>query len=120
ATKYNLSAPAGGCTGCSCPGSKQFRPTKSRSERKQSSLVILVPEKRARSGMCCSRSWVSMGDSWFETDGTVTERTEAMGATRIERDPLGELTVRADALYGIQPVRARQNLHISDLTPLAQ
>src|SRR5256885_13940831 len=118
-TKYNLSAPACVCTGCSCPGSKQFRPTKSRSERKQSSLVILVPEKRARSGMCCSRSWVSMGDSWFETDGTVTERTEAMGATRIERDPLGELPGPADALYGIQTERARQNFPISLLQPVA-
>src|SRR2546429_7017462 len=87
--------------------------------RSQSSLVILVPEKRARSGTCCSRSWVSMGDSWFETDGTVTERTEAMGPTRIERDPLGELSVPADALYGIQTERARQNFPISRLQPLA-
>src|SRR6266571_5195790 len=60
-----------------------------------------------------------MGDSWFETDGTVTERTEAMGATRIERDPLGELPVPADALYGIQTERARQNFPISHLQPLA-
>src|SRR5207247_237801 len=56
---------------------------------------------------------------WFETDGTVTERTEAMGATRIERDPLGELPVPADALYGIQTERARQNFPISHLQPLA-
>src|SRR5439155_1294114 len=101
------------------PGSKQFRPIKSRSERKQSSLVILASEKRARSGKCCSRSWVSMGDSWFETDGAVTERTEAMSGTRIERDPLGELPVPADALYGIQTERARQNFPISQLLPLA-
>src|SRR5213595_2340505 len=60
-----------------------------------------------------------MGDSWFETDGTVTERTEAMGATRIERDPLGELPVPADALYGIQTERARRNFPISHLAPLA-
>src|SRR5437016_2943543 len=60
-----------------------------------------------------------MCDSWFETDGTVTERTEAMGATRIERDPLGELPVPADALYGIQTERARQNFPISHLQPLA-
>src|SRR6266705_198523 len=59
-----------------------------------------------------------MGDSWFETDGTVTERTEAMGATRIERDPLGELPVPADALYGVQTERARQNFPISQLFPL--
>jgi aspartate ammonia-lyase len=60
-----------------------------------------------------------MGDSWFETDGTVTERTETMGATRIERDPLGELPVPADALYGIQTERARQNFPISHVLPLA-
>src|SRR6266571_752961 len=60
-----------------------------------------------------------MGDSWFETDGAVTERTEAMSATRIERDPLGELPVPADALYGIQTERARQNFPISQLLPLA-
>jgi fumarate hydratase, class II len=59
-----------------------------------------------------------MGDSWFETDGAVTERTEAMSATRIERDPLGELPVPADALYGIQTERARQNFPISQLLPL--
>src|SRR5438876_8381 len=60
-----------------------------------------------------------MGDSWFETDGTMTERTEAMSATRIERDSLGELPVPADALYGIQTERARQNFPISQLQPLA-
>src|SRR6266478_3903521 len=59
-----------------------------------------------------------MGDSWFETDGAVTERTEAMSATRIERDSLGELPVPADALYGVQTERARQNFPISQLLPL--
>src|SRR5260370_15429585 len=59
-----------------------------------------------------------MGDSWFETDGAVTERTEAMSATRVERDSLGELPVPADALYGIQTERARQNFPISHLLPL--
>src|SRR5437867_3317196 len=58
-----------------------------------------------------------MGDSWFETDGAVTERTEPMSATRIEKDPLGELPVPASALYGIQTERARQNFPISGLTP---
>jgi aspartate ammonia-lyase len=58
-----------------------------------------------------------MGDSWFETDGAVTERTEAMSATRIERDPLGELPVPAAALWGIQTERARQNFPISQLLP---
>jgi fumarate hydratase, class II len=60
-----------------------------------------------------------MGDSWFETDGAVTERTGAAGATRIERDSLGELPVPADALYGIQTERARLNFPISHLAPLA-
>src|SRR5260370_20638819 len=59
-----------------------------------------------------------MGDSWFETDGAVTERTEAMSATPVERDSLGELPVPADALYGIQTERARQNFPISHLLPL--
>src|SRR5438876_4132506 len=61
-----------------------------------------------------------MGNSWFETDGAVTERrTEAMSATRVERDSLGELPVPADALYGIQTERARRNFPISHLRPLA-
>src|SRR5207248_10273690 len=42
-----------------------------------------------------------------------------MSATRIERDPLGELPVPADALYGIQTERARRNFPISQLAPLA-
>ena len=42
-----------------------------------------------------------------------------MSATRIERDPLGELPVPADALYGIQTERARHNFPISHLAPLA-
>jgi aspartate ammonia-lyase len=39
-------------------------------------------------------------------------------ATRMEKDPLGELAVPADALYGVQTVRARQNFPISGLRPL--
>src|SRR6266513_5942046 len=42
-----------------------------------------------------------------------------MSATRIERDPLGELPVPADALYGVQTERARRNFPISGLAPLA-
>src|SRR6266496_6702096 len=42
-----------------------------------------------------------------------------MSATRIERDPLGELPVPADALYGIQTERPRHNFPISQLAPLA-
>ncbi|OLB66876.1 MAG: aspartate ammonia-lyase [Gemmatimonadetes bacterium] len=38
--------------------------------------------------------------------------------TRIERDPLGELPVPAEALWGIQTERARQNFPISNLRPL--
>jgi len=40
-----------------------------------------------------------------------------MSATRIERDPLGELPVPAAALWGIQTERARQNFPISQLLP---
>jgi aspartate ammonia-lyase len=39
--------------------------------------------------------------------------------TRTEKDPLGTLEVPADALYGVQTVRAVQNFPISGLRPLA-
>jgi fumarate hydratase, class II len=39
-------------------------------------------------------------------------------ATRTERDPLGALEVPADALYGVQTLRAIRNFPISGLTPL--
>src|SRR5690349_14842472 len=39
--------------------------------------------------------------------------------TRIEKDPLGELPVPADALYGVQTERARLNFPISGLRPAA-
>ena len=42
-----------------------------------------------------------------------------MTAMRAERDPLGDLEVPADALYGIQTERARRNFPISGLAPLA-
>ena len=38
--------------------------------------------------------------------------------TRMEKDPLGELAVPADALYGVQTVRAMHNFAISGLRPL--
>ncbi|HEU4587575.1 MAG TPA: aspartate ammonia-lyase [Gemmatimonadales bacterium] len=41
-----------------------------------------------------------------------------MSTTRIERDPLGEKPVPADALYGIQTLRAAENFPISGLKPL--
>src|SRR5213594_3870858 len=65
------------------------------------------------------KSVSAMGDSWLETDGVRSERTEAMSATRVERDPLGELPVPAEALYGVQTERARHNFPISHLAPLA-
>jgi fumarate hydratase class II len=40
-----------------------------------------------------------------------------MSTTRIERDPLGELPVPAEALYGVQTERARLNFPISGLLP---
>jgi aspartate ammonia-lyase len=42
-----------------------------------------------------------------------------MSETRREKDPLGTLDVPADALYGVQTLRARQNFPISELRPLA-
>src|SRR5881409_1515485 len=65
------------------------------------------------------KSVSAMGDSWLETYGVRSERTEAMSATRVERDPLGELPVPAEALYGVQTERARHNFPISHLPPLA-
>jgi aspartate ammonia-lyase len=41
-----------------------------------------------------------------------------MPQTRIEKDPLGEKEVPADALYGIQTLRASENFPISMLRPL--
>jgi fumarate hydratase, class II len=41
-----------------------------------------------------------------------------MTSTRTERDPLGEKPVPADALYGIQTLRAAENFPISGLRPL--
>src|SRR3954471_22919465 len=41
-----------------------------------------------------------------------------MTNTRSEKDPLGYLDVPADALYGVQTLRARQNFPISGLRPL--
>src|SRR5439155_10216409 len=58
-----------------------------------------------------------MGDSWLQTDGGRIDGG-AVGQTRIERDPLGELPVPAEALWGIQTERARQNFPISNLRPL--
>src|SRR5437899_842262 len=65
------------------------------------------------------KSVSGMGDSWLEADGVRSERPEAMSATRVERDPVGELAVPAEALYGVQTERARQNFPISHLAPLA-
>jgi aspartate ammonia-lyase len=41
-----------------------------------------------------------------------------MTDTRIERDPLGELAVPADSLYGIQTLRAKQTFPVSGLRAL--
>src|SRR4029079_16966906 len=42
-----------------------------------------------------------------------------MPDTRREKDPLGPLDVPADAMYGVQTLRAKQNFPISGLLPLA-
>ena len=41
-----------------------------------------------------------------------------MADTRRENDPLGPLDVPADAMYGVQTLRAKQNFPISGLSPL--
>ena len=43
---------------------------------------------------------------------------EDMPPTRREKDPLGPLDVPAEALYGVQTLRAKQNFPISGLSPL--
>jgi len=60
-----------------------------------------------------------MGDSWLDTNGgrTAGGMVAAVNQTRIERDPLGEMPVPAEALWGIQTERARQNFPISNLRP---
>ncbi len=42
-------------------------------------------------------------------------RRRAIGATRVERDTMGEMRVPADALYGAQTARALENFPISGL-----
>ena len=62
-----------------------------------------------------------MGDSWLDTDDirmTRNSATKPGHQTRIERDPLGELPVPTEALWGIQTERARNNFPISNLRPL--
>ena len=41
--------------------------------------------------------------------------TTSVGATRVERDTMGELAVPADAYYGVQTARAIENFPISSL-----
>ena len=48
----------------------------------------------------------------------MSTKSKPKSATRIERDPLGEKPVPADALYGIQTLRASENFPISGLRPL--
>ncbi len=47
--------------------------------------------------------------------GTAGTVGTGAGETRIERDSLGELRVPADAYYGVQTMRAKENFPISDL-----
>src|SRR6188474_2900007 len=51
----------------------------------------------------------------MEASGQYTQRIQTPMSSRIERDPLGEHAVPADAYYGIQTVRAVENFPISGL-----
>src|SRR6188474_754201 len=51
----------------------------------------------------------------MEASGQYTQRIQTPMSSRIERDPLGELNVPADAYYGIQTARAVENFPISGL-----
>src|SRR4249920_1030718 len=44
-----------------------------------------------------------------------TVATQSSGATRVERDTMGELAVPATAYYGVQTARAIENFPISSL-----
>ncbi|HTK87411.1 MAG TPA: lyase family protein, partial [Nitrospiraceae bacterium] len=46
---------------------------------------------------------------------TQNESVSSSGATRLERDTMGELAVPASAYYGVQTARAVENFPISDL-----
>jgi aspartate ammonia-lyase len=48
-----------------------------------------------------------------------TERRPMTDKTRTEKDPLGELAVPADALYGVQTLRAVQNFPISGIKAMS-
>jgi aspartate ammonia-lyase len=48
----------------------------------------------------------------------MAKQSDQTAGTRIERDPLGEKQVPADALYGIQTLRAVENFPVSGLRPL--
>ena len=48
----------------------------------------------------------------MRTKADATARKTSKGKTRIERDPLGERPVPADALYGVQTLRARENFQL--------
>ncbi|MFI5224932.1 MAG: lyase family protein, partial [Nitrospirales bacterium] len=45
----------------------------------------------------------------------ITVATQSSGATRVERDTMGELAVPATAYYGVQTARAIENFPISSL-----
>ena len=47
--------------------------------------------------------------------GAIAKTSKPSGATRIERDSMGELAVPAEAYYGVQTARALENFPISDL-----
>jgi fumarate hydratase class II len=53
----------------------------------------------------------------MDSDSSTATSTASSAArhTRVERDSLGELHVPADAYYGVQTMRARENFPISDL-----
>src|SRR5690349_3635302 len=72
---------------------------------------------------CSITSIASQSPSTFRrrSDGVLLSLPSTLmtAATRTEKDPLGTLEVPADALYGVQTLRAVQNFPISGLKPLA-
>ena len=103
------------------PGSKQLRPDEQLAAREQVRLARLVRRRRRRPRRCSgknSSSVVGLSRADIIPRPPTEDRRTTMTTTRLERDPLGEKPVPADALYGIQTLRAAENFPISGLRPL--
>ncbi len=65
--------------------------------------------------MSSSSQTSQSGRSYISISEFKSHEKDSKGAFRIEKDPLGEKQVPADALYGVQTARALENFRISGL-----